>query len=1076
MKKVRIFLALLMAGLLSATAAVAQTRIKVACVGNSITYGFLLPDRETQAYPVRLQQLLGERYEVGNFGKSGSTLLNRGHRPYMRQTEFKDMLRFAADIAVIHLGINDTDPRNWPNYRDDFVRDYLALIDSLRAVNPEVRIIIARMTPLGSRHPRFLSGTRDWHAEIQTAIETVARHADVQTVDFYELLHAYPHLLPDAIHPDPEGAALMARKVYSAITGDYGGLRLSGLYTDNMVLQRNVPLDVSGVADAGERVTVSIGGQRCSAVTGKDGKWAVRLLPLKAGGPYQLTVSTPGKTLRYSNVLAGEVWLCSGQSNMEFMLKQAATAERDIPKADDNELRFYDMKARWRTNAVEWDSSVLDSLNALHYYEETEWEACTPRTAGDFSAVAYYFGRMLRDSLQVPVGLICNAVGGSPAEAWIDRSTLEREFPSILKDWKRNDFIQDWVRGRASLNIKRSANPNQRHPYEPCYLFEAGIAPLQSYPLKGVIWYQGESNAHNKDAHERLFKLLVSSWRKTWENARLPFYCVQLSSLNRPSWPWFRDSQRRLMQEIPYTGMAVSSDVGDSLDVHPVRKQPVGERLARWALSQTYRRSLTPSGPLLRKATFIAGAVHLAFDYGDGLRSADGQPLRTFEVAETDGLFHPAEAVVEGGGLKVWSAAVKHPHYVRYGWQPFTRANLTNDAGLPASTFRAEDSHWLGQTYRDPYEEAFRFFLNSSQAFSRPALPPCNAVELHPMKGFPKQEKGFGLGVSACFAGVVNGRLLMAGGCNFPDVPVADGGQKRYYRGIYAASLQAGSVLLWRKVGELPMPLAYGASVSTADGLICIGGMNAEGSTASVCRISPGDNDKPVRIDPLPPLPYALDNLTGSLMGNTVYVAGGNRQGAPSNTFLCLNLERPDEGWKELPPFPGNPRIQPVSAGVYIDGAYRFFLWGGFAPASQGREATLSVNGYCYDPAFETWMPLPVPTARDGEAVSLGGGAAVALDDGRILCMGGVDKDIFLSALRSSPAEDYLRHPAEWYRFNRRILLYDVAANSWQEVADAADAARAGAALVGGNGACFYIGGELKPGIRIPGVTKINLK
>ena len=1053
----------------------AQQKTKVACIGNSITYGAGLPDREKQAYPAQLQQMLGKRYEVGNFGKSGATLLNRGHRPYMQQQEFRDALRFAADIAVIHLGINDTDPRNWPHHRDAFVSDYLSLIDSLRSANPDVRILIARLSPISDRHARFLSGTRDWHAEIQTAIEAVARCADVQLIDFHAPLYPYPHLLPDALHPTAEGATLLARTVCSALTGDYGGLRLSALYTDNMVLQRNVPLDVSGMADAGERVTVNIGGQHCSGVAGKDGRWTARLLPLKAGGPYELTVSTSGKTLRYRNVLAGEVWLCSGQSNMEFMLKQAATAGRDIPKADDDELRFYDMKARWRTNAVEWDYSVLDSLNTLHYYEEAEWEACTPRTAGGFPAVAYYFGRMLRDSLQVPVGLICNAVGGSPTEAWIDRGTLEQEFPAILKDWKRNDFIQDWVRERASLNIKRSANPYQRHPYEPCYLFEAGIVPLQSYPLKGVIWYQGESNAHNKDAHERLFKLLVGSWRKKWENARLPFYYVQLSSLNRPSWPWFRDSQRRLMQEIPYTGMAVSSDVGDSLDVHPMQKQPVGERLACWALSDTYHRALTPSGPLLRKAAFRDGAVYLTFDYGDGLRSADGQPLRTFEVAETDGLFHPAEATVEGGRLKVWSEAVKHPHYVRYGWQPFTRANLVNDAGLPASTFRTEDSRWLGQMPHDSYDEGLRFFLNSSQTFSQAALPPCRAVELRPMKGFPKQEKGFELGVSACFAGVVNGRLLMAGGCNFPDVPAADGGRKRYYRGIYAAPLSADSVLLWRKVGELPMPLAYGASVPTADGLVCIGGMNAEGSTEGVYRLVIGNKDKKVRIETLPSLPYALDNLTGSLMGNTLYVAGGNRQGAASNTFLCLDLERPGEGWKELTPFPGNPRIQPVSAGVHVDGAYRFFLWGGFAPASQGREATLSVNGYCYDPAFDTWIPVPTPTGRNGESVSLGGGTAVALADGRILCMGGVDKDIFLSALRS-PAKDYLRHPAEWYRFNRRILLYDVAANSWQEVAEVADAARAGAALAGGNGTYFYINGELKPGIRTPGIMKITVK
>lgn len=182
------------------------------------------------------------------------------------------------------------------------------------------------------------------------------------------------------------------------------------------------------------------------------------------------------------------------------------------------------MKARWRTDAVEWDASVLDSLNHLQYYKDTQWTVCSPETAGNFSAVAYYFGKKLQDSLQVPVGLICNAIGGSPTEAWIDRSTLEYRFPAILRNWMQNDFIQDWVRGRAALNVKQSSNKLQRHPYEPCYLYESGIRPLEQFPVKGFIWYQGESNAHNREAHERLFRLLVESWRKNWGDAELPFY------------------------------------------------------------------------------------------------------------------------------------------------------------------------------------------------------------------------------------------------------------------------------------------------------------------------------------------------------------------------------------------------------------------------------------------------------------------------------------------------------------------------------------------------------------------------
>lgn len=667
-----------------------QHRIKVACIGNSITYGYGLPDRATQSYPVQLQKMLGESYQVENFGKSGATLLNKGHRPYMQQDEYHRAIDFAGDIVVIHLGINDTDPRDWPDYRDFFVKDYIALIDSFRVANPEARIMIARLTPIADRHPRFLSGTRDWHGEIQLAIENVDRYAGVQLIDFHKPLYPYPFMLTDAVHPDPEGAFVLAQTVYSAITGDYGGLKMPLLYTDNMVLQREVPLTIQGTANAGDQVTVSIADRQMKTKVGPNGKWSVTLPPLKAGEPYTLKISTNQKVLQYHNVLAGEVWLCSGQSNMEFMLKQASTARLDIPRAADQELRLYDMKARWRTNAVEWETTVLDSLNHLQYYKDTEWKECAPETVSDFSAIAYYFGKMLRDSLKVPVGLICNAVGGSPTEAWIDRTSLEYHFPAILKDWTQNDFIQEWVRGRAALNIKKSVNNRQRHPYEPCYLYESGIRPLEQYPIRGIIWYQGESNAHNWEAHEALFKLLVNAWRKNWNDDCLPFYYVQLSSLDRPSWPWFRDSQRRMLNEISDIGMAVSSDHGDSLDVHPTCKQPVGERLARWALNKTYLKDIVPSGPLFRSADVRGEKVYLSFDYGQGMRSSDGKSLRCFEVAEFEGIYYPATAEVVGEQVKVYSKEVRNPRYVRYGWQPFTRANLVNRAGLPASTFRAE--------------------------------------------------------------------------------------------------------------------------------------------------------------------------------------------------------------------------------------------------------------------------------------------------------------------------------------------------------------------------------------------------
>lgn len=694
---------LLLLCLLLCTTAYAQKKIKVACVGNSVTYGAGIDNREVNSYPAQLQRMLGEDYEVMNFGKSGATLLNKGHRPYCEQEEYKAALDFAGDLVVIHLGLNDTDPRNWPNYRDNFVADYLSLIESFRKVNPACKIWICRMTPISHRHPRFKSGTRDWYWQEQATIEEIANLGNTGLIDLQAGLYNRPDLLPDALHPTAEGASILAKTICRELTGNYGGLQMPVTYSDNMVLQREKPLSVTGIANAGQKVTVQIAGQKKEAVTAPNGKWSVTLEPLRAGGPYELTIEASSdkkgkkkagdsQKIVYKNVLIGEVWLCSGQSNMAFRVNELVSLQhKELTEyaGKQPQIRLFNMEPRWFTNAVEWDEAVMDSLNRLQYYHDTQWTVCNEQTADKFSAVAFSFGRMLSDSLQVPVGLILNAVGGSGTEAWIDRKTLEFDFTDILYNWTQNDFIQDWVRGRAALNIKKSTNKQQRHPYEPCYLYETGIEPLQQYPIRGIIWYQGESNAQNMETHERLFPLLVNSWRENWQE-ELPFYYVQLSSINRPSWTWFRDSQRRMMQTIPNCGMAVSSDRGDSLNVHPRYKREIGERLARWALNRTYGHRLTPSGPLFRSVEFKDGAAYITFDYAEGLHTSDGQPVRTFEIAEYDGLFVPAEAEIVDGKVKVRSDKIARPQLVRYGWQPFTRANLVNGDELPASTFRTE--------------------------------------------------------------------------------------------------------------------------------------------------------------------------------------------------------------------------------------------------------------------------------------------------------------------------------------------------------------------------------------------------
>lgn len=737
MKSTRLLLLLMLllsAGVLQAK----NTIIKVACVGNSVTYGYGLKDRDHDAYPVRLQEMLDSKYgsgrfEVGNFGRSGATLLYKGHRPYILQPEFRQALDFRPDWVVIHLGLNDTDPRNWPDWKEEFIPNYRALIDSFLVVNPDARILICKMTPIFDRHSRFQSGTRDWHAQIQEAIEKVAWGAQAQLVDLYTPLHSRPDLFPDALHPNPEGAKILARTVYSALTGDYGGLRLPVLYGSGMVLQRDENLAIYGTANARQQVTVVLKKdgeviQESKAYSKADGFWKTTLEAVKAGGPYTLTVtsSTLSKddhsvhypshyplslenltkkstqTITYDDVYFGDVWLASGQSNMELRVDQCNTLDQDLADAArlGSRLRLYNMPARARTDAVEWDDSVLAYTNQLRHMDFQGWKAASAASVAPFSAVAFNFGRVLCDSLEdVPIGIICNAVGGSTTESWIDRSTLEWELPNILRDWRNGDYGQPWARGRMTQNIthaldKESAayNPLQRHPYEPCYLYEAAIQPLEHYILKGVIWYQGESNAHNVELHEKLFRLLEQSWRNAFSTRyesfqvprqTLPFYTVQLSSLPRPSWPAFRDSQRRLAKELPWTWMAVTTDLGDPADVHYRSKRPVGERLALQALAHTYSRSLESEGPEVVSAKQGEGeSVVLWFRHADGLTCTRG-----FELAGHDGIFYPADIEVNGSAIRLTSPEVFYPVAVRYGWSGFTDADLRNAQGLPASTF-----------------------------------------------------------------------------------------------------------------------------------------------------------------------------------------------------------------------------------------------------------------------------------------------------------------------------------------------------------------------------------------------------
>lgn len=680
-------------------------KVRVSCIGNSITYGYGMQDPTTESYPAHLQIMLGDAYKVGRFGRSGATLLNHGHRPYMQTEEFQEAMAFKGDIAVIHLGINDTDPRDWPMYQDEFVPDYCALVDSVRKANPKCRVILALMTPLSDRHHRFLSGTRDWHRLIQQSIRKVAELKHCELVDFYTPFKHRPELFPDRIHPNKEGYKMLAEVVYRYVTGNHGGLQLAPYFTDNMVLPRNKSFNLNGTANAGEHIKLTLTNEttnkvlsKLKAVAAQDGSWSIQMPMLSDKITYSITVAAPSRTITLRNILAGELWLASGQSNMAFQLQQGITAKEDIANATHPYIRLLDIRPRWETYATVWSTEALDSINRLLYYHNASWQSCSPQSVRQFSAVAYHFARTLQDSLQCPIGIICNAVGGSGEEAWIDRETMEWEFPEMLRDWTENDFIQDWVRGRAALNMgwqdkNREKNPLQRHPYQPCYLYEASTSLLKDMPIAGVIWYQGESNAQNMETHARLFPILLQSWRTTWHNPTLPFIYTQLSSLNRPSWPYFRDLQRQQLyiegKFDPTLGMAVTSDVGDSLDVHPRNKRPVGDRLARWALHNVYAHNCVCSGPLFRSFTTTKKTVEITFDYAEGLHTSDGKPLRTIEYS-TDGVYwHEAKAQIEHDKIIIDTKDAPNVCAIRYAWQPFTRANLVNADGLPASTFKA---------------------------------------------------------------------------------------------------------------------------------------------------------------------------------------------------------------------------------------------------------------------------------------------------------------------------------------------------------------------------------------------------
>lgn len=482
-------------------------------------------------------------------------------------------------------------------------------------------------------------------------------------------------------------------------------VRLPRVFSDNMVLQQGASAPVWGWADEGEQVTVQCQGQRVTTIA-RGGKWMVRLVNLKvatAEEPETLVVDGKNR-VQFKNVLVGEVWLCSGQSNMQWPLNQSFEPQTDIATATNDNIRLFSVD-RVRSN------EPLDDVDT-----KARWLECKPFNVPGFSAVAYYFGRALQRDRQVPVGLIHTSWGGSPAEVWMNRDALA-PYPDLLEAAdKREETVKKYKEAVAAYQKEtaelkaKGEKQTKRAPGQgwiPTELYNSMIVPLAPYAVKGAIWYQGESNAGRAHQYRTLFPDMIKNWRSTWGQNEFYFMLVQLAPFmakkaepSESTWAELREAQL-LSTKMMGVGMAVITDVGDEKDIHPRKKGPVGERLALAARGIAYKeKGLVYSGPVFKKLTVKKNQAILTFDHaGDGLRigkdDAEGaKELKGFAICGEDRKWVWAKAEI--GGKKGDEIIVTHPDIakpvaVRYGWADFPEGNLWNKNGLPATPFRTDD-------------------------------------------------------------------------------------------------------------------------------------------------------------------------------------------------------------------------------------------------------------------------------------------------------------------------------------------------------------------------------------------------
>jgi sialate O-acetylesterase len=470
-------------------------------------------------------------------------------------------------------------------------------------------------------------------------------------------------------------------------------VKLHSLFSDHMVIQQGIPVKVWGWADAGESVTVTLDGATAKAKPGKDGAWMVKLPKRPAGGPVTLTVQG-NNTLTLTNVMIGEVWIASGQSNMEWPLRSAFQGELDINASANPMLRLFTVP---KTKADRPMDNVVGA-----------WQVCGPASVSNFTAVGYYFGRDLQKSLKVAVGIIHTSWGGSPAEVWMSEKALaaradyQRDildaYPAAHQEYLAKVANGEKRRTAAPKTGKAATAARPRAPWKPTELYNGMIAPLIPFGIQGAIWYQGEANAGRACQYRTLFPDLIKNWRKDWGLGNFTFLLVQLAPYmairdepTNSTWAELREAQLLSTKVLPKVGQAVITDVGEEKDIHPKKKEPVGARLALAARGIAYREPIVYSGPVYRSLKVDGGQAILSFDFvGRGLEARDGE-LKGFAIAGSDQKFVWANAKISGDKIIVSSPQVKQPVAVRYGWADCPVVNLWNQDGLPATPFRTDD-------------------------------------------------------------------------------------------------------------------------------------------------------------------------------------------------------------------------------------------------------------------------------------------------------------------------------------------------------------------------------------------------